>query len=437
MSVVEETRGDVVRFAVVWATSLVSSVGSALSSFVLGVWVYQTTGSVTGFALVMLAAMVPPVVLGPLAGVVADRFDRRRVLIAADAVSGVVTAVLLLLVHTGGLLPWHVAVAAAVSSAAGAFHFTAYQAITPLLIPERHLGRANGLMQLGMAAQIAAPAVAAGLLAAVGTAGVLVLDLVSFTAAVSVLAAVRLPARVLRPERPAAPRPLRADLLFGWRYLRARRALLLLALVFTGYNFVYGLAGVLVQPLILSFAPPTTLGVLMLAGGSGVFVGSLVMGAWGGPRRRTRGVTVFMLTGAVALALHAVRPSPLLVGAAAAAFLFTLPIVQGCGRTIFQTRVEPAALGRVTGTVQALGQVAQPIAYLSAGPLAERLAEPLLADGGALAASLGALTGTGPGRGIAALFLMTALLLAALAAATLHPTLRTLDDPAPEPAHAS
>ncbi|MDX6739385.1 MFS transporter [Actinocorallia sp. A-T 12471] len=427
------SRADVVRFAVVWTTSLLSSVGSALSSFVLGVWVYQTTGSVTGFALVMLAAMLPPVLLGPLAGAVADRFDRRRVLLGADAVSGVATATLALLVHTGGLRPWHVCVAAAVSAAAGAFHFTAYQAMTPLLIPARHLGRANGLMQLGMAAQIAAPAVAAGLLTAVGTTGVLVLDLVSFAVAVSVLATVRLPARVLRPARTEPPKPLRADLAHGWRYLRARPPLLALALVFTGYNFIYGLAGVLVQPLILGFASATTLGLLMLAGGSGVFAGSLVMGAWGGPRNRMPGISLFMFAGAVALALHAVRPSPLLVGCAAAVFLFTLPIVQGCGRTLFQTKVEPASLGRVSGTVQALGQVAQPVAYLAAGPLSERVAEPLLADGGALAGSVGALTGTGPGRGVAALFLAAAVLLALLAAATaLAPALRTLETALPD-----
>ncbi|GAA0942763.1 MFS transporter [Actinocorallia libanotica] len=423
---------EILRFALVWGTSLVSSVGSALTSFVLGVWVYQTTGSVTGFALVMLAAMLPPVLLGPLAGVVADRFDRRKVLVAADCAGGTVTAVLAVLVHTGNLHPVHVCVAAAVGAAAGTFHFTAYQAITPLLVPARHLGRANGLMQLGMAAQIAAPAVAAALLAAVGTGGVILLDLASFAVAVGTLLAVRLPEHVLRPERPAAPPPLRADLVQGWRYLRERRPLLLLALVFTGYNFVYGLAGVLVQPLILAFAPPATLGVLMLAGGCGVLAGSLAMGAWGGPRRRMNGITLFMLAGAAALVLHAPSPSPLLVGAAAAVFLFTLPIVQGCGRTLFQTKVEPAALGRVTGTVQALGQAAQPLAYLAAGPLSEQVAEPLLAPGGALAGSVGVLTGTGDGRGIAALFLLAAVLLAALAATTLTPSLRTLERTLPD-----
>jgi MFS family permease len=229
----------------------------------------------------------------------------------------------------------------------------------------------------------------------------------------------------------------------GWHELRARPALLVLALVLSVFNFTFGLAGVLIQPLILSFASPATLGVLMLAGGSGMFAGSLVMGAWGGPRRRMSGVSLFMVLGGMALVLHTIAPSALLIGIAAPLFLFTMPVVLGCARTIFQTKVEPSVLGRVSGTTHALGQAALPLAYLVAGPLAEHVAEPLLRPDGALASSIGLLTGTGPGRGIAALFLLSAVLLVVLAAVTaVHPTLRTVDDLPdavldPEPRHAS
>jgi MFS family permease len=426
-------KSDATRFAGVWGASLVSGVGSALSGFVLGVWVLQTGGSVTAFALVMLAGMLPPVLLGPVAGVVVDRFDRRVVLVGADALSALVTGTTALLTLAGDLSIGQVYLATALTSVCGVFHFTAYQAITPLLIPQRHLGRANGLMQVTMAMQIAAPAVAGALLPAVGLAGVLLIDVVTFAVAIVVLLAVRLPSSLLRSAEPAQRPTVRADLGHGWRYLRARPALLALALVFTGYNLVYALAGVLVQPLILSFASPTTLGLLMLAGGSGLLVGSLLMGAWGGPRRRTTGITVFTALGAVALALHAPSPSVLLVAVAAPLFLFTLPVVQACGRTIVQSKVETASLGRVLGTTQALGQAAQPLAYLAAGPLVERLAEPALAPGGALAGTVGLLTGTGPGRGIAAVFLLAALLLLALAAVTvLHPRLRTLEADLPD-----
>lgn len=437
-------RSDVARFTGVWAASLVSGVGSALSGFVLGVWVLQTQGSVTAFALVMLAGMLPPVLLGPVAGVVVDRFDRRTVLVTADALSALVTATTALLTLTGELGIGQVYLVTGLTSVCGVFHFTAYQAITPLLIPQRHLGRANGLMQVNMAMQIAAPAVAGALLPVLGLAGVLLIDVATFGLAMVVLLAVRLPRALLRPEVPAQRPTVRADLGHGWRYLRARPALLALALVSTGYNVVFALAGVLVQPLILSFASPTTLGLLMLAGGSGLFVGSLLMGAWGGPRHRVAGISAFTALGGVALALHAPSPSVLLVAVAAPLFLFTLPVVQGCARAIVQSKVETASLGRVLGTTQALGQAGQPLAYLAAGPLVERLAEPALQPGGVLADSVGLLVGTGPGRGIAAVFLLAALLMLALAAVTaLHPRLRTVETDVPdarpdaEPAHAT
>ncbi|MEU4701669.1 MFS transporter [Nonomuraea dietziae] len=428
-------RADMIRFAGIWTASLLSGVGSSLTAFVLGVWVYQTTGSPTQFALVMLCGLLPGILIGPFAGMVADRFDRRWVLIVTDCLAALPTAAVAALVSADLLEVWHLCLATAISAACGTFHVTTYQAMTPLLIPAKHLGRANGLMQLTAASQIAAPVLAGGLMVAIGMAGVLVVDLATFSVAVLTLLLVRLPAAVLRPnqgrERPAVG----ADLARGWRHLRARPALMGLVLVQTGFNFVFAVAGVLVQPLIMSFASPGVLGVLMFAGGAGMFAGGLFMAAWGGPARRVGGMALFMALGSLFLMAHALRPSPLLVGVAAAAFLFTLPVVNGCAHTVMQAKVERDVLGRVLGTAHSLGAAATPIAYLLAAPLAEYLADPLLRQDGALAGSLGALVGVGEGRGIALVLLADGVLLAALAAAVvLAPRLRTLESALPDAA---
>ncbi|GAA5069500.1 MFS family permease [Thermocatellispora tengchongensis] len=428
-------RRDLVRFGGVWAASLVSSVGSSVTSFVLGVWVFQTTGSATLFAFAMLSAMLPGVVAGPFAGVVIDRFDRRRVMLLTDGLAAASTAALAALLHFDALQVWHVYAGATVSAACGVFHLTAYQAMTPLLIPKRHLGRANGLMQGAMAIQIAAPLAAAALLGAVGMTGVLVLDLCSFAVAMGTLLLVSLPASVLRPAERSERVSLGADLAYGLGFLRARRPLLALVLTLTAYNFLFGVAGVLVQPLILSFSSAATLGVLMFAGGAGLFAGGLAMGAWGGPRRRVPGVALFMALGGVALVLHAPWRSPAVVGVAAAAFLFTLPVVQGTVTTVLQGKVEPAALGRVMGTAHTLGQVAMPAAYLLAAPLAESVLGPALRPGEALAGSLGALVGVGEERGLAAVMLADGLLLVLLGAVVLLvPALRRLEREVPDAA---
>ncbi|GAT70722.1 MFS transporter [Planomonospora sphaerica] len=426
-------RGDLVRFGGVWLASLVSGVGSSITSFVLGVWVFQTTGSATLFAFVMLSSMLPGLVAGPFAGVAIDRFNRRTVMVVTDSLAAVSTAAVAVLLYLDALAVWHVYLSATVSAACGVFHLTAYQAMTPMLIPKRHLGRANGLMQAATAIQIAAPLLAASLLGAVGMVGVLVVDLASFAVAMGTLLVVSLPAPVLRPAERAGRPSLGSDLTFGLRYLRARPALLAFVLMLTAYNFLFGVAGVLVQPLILSFSSAATLGVLMFAGGSGLFAGGLLMGAWGGPKRRVAGIAVFMALGGAALALHAPWTSAVVVGAAAAVFLFTLPVVQGTVVTVLQSKVEPASLGRVMGTSHTLGQLAMPAAYLLAAPLAENVVGPALEPGGPLTGSLGAVVGVGEARGLAAVVLADGILLVLLAVVVmLVPALRRLEHDVPD-----
>ncbi|WP_283134668.1 MFS transporter [Rhizohabitans arisaemae] len=426
---------DVLRFGGIWLGELVSGVGSSLTGFVLGIWVYQLTGSETQFALTMFSALLPGLLVAPFAGALADRLDRRKILIAADCAAAVPTGVLALLIYTDGLQVWHIYLGAAIGSAAGSFQLIAFQAMTPLLIPKRHLGRANGLMQAAWGAQIAAPLAAGVLLETIGLGGVLALDLLSFAVAVTALLLIKLPVEVTRPggKEKAGRGSFAGDLSFGFRYLRGRTGLFALVAVFAVYNLLFAMAGSLVQPLVLSFSTPTTLGVLMFLGGSGVFVGSLVMGAWGGPQQKITGVYLFMLLGGVALILHGPWPSAVVIGVAAPAFLFTLPVVSGCVMTILQTKIEPTSQGRVLAAVRLVGQSAMPLAYLAGGPLAEHVVNPLLQPGGALAASVGAVIGVGPGRGIALIFLVDGALLIGLALVVyLLPRLRKLETELPD-----
>nr|WP_280526216.1 MFS transporter [Couchioplanes caeruleus] len=420
----------------VWAGQLVSLVGSSLTAFVLGVWVYQRTGSVSQFAMIFLASTLPAILAAPFAGVLADRWDRRRLMLGADAVAALATGAVAVLYAAGLLAVWHVYVTTAVGAAAGVLHQISYASLTPRLVGKRHLARFNGMMQAGRAVQIAAPLLAGALVASIGVGGVIALDLGTFAVAAATLLVVRMPPEVTRPAGAGGagtaagpPGPAWRQAAAGWRHLRERPGLPALLVVFGLYNALFALAGVLVQPLILSFAPAATLGALMFAGGAGLFAGSLVMSAWGGPRRRVTGVHAGLAAGGVALALHSLAPSPWLIAVVAPAFLFTLPIINTAAMTLLQTKVESAVLGRVMAAARVVGDAAVPLAYVAAGPLADRVAEPLMRDGGALATGPGALLGTGPGRGIALIFAVTGVAMLALAAvAYAVPSLRRVDD---------
>ena len=423
-------------FFVIWLGQVVSTVGSSLTGFVLGVWVYQQTGSATQFALIAACATLPGIVLAPLAGALVDRHDRRTVMIAADFGAAFSTAVLALLWSAGTLQVWHIWAATAFAAACNAFQGPAYTASLGLLVPKEHLARANGLAQTGQALAIIAPVIAAGLVATVGVGGVIAIDLATFAFAVLTLLLIRIP----RPAASAAGAAARGSIWreggYGWTYLRARPGLMWLTLLFGFFNFFISLSAVLVQPLILSFSSVGTLGWLMFAGGSGMLAGSLVMGAWGGPKRRIHGVLGFVGLGGLALFAHGLTPSPWLIAVMAPSFLFVIPVVSGSFMAILQTRTPPDVQGRVFATVRMLSMVSVPLAYFLAGPLADRVFEPAMAPGGPLAGSLGAWIGTGDGRGIALMFMVSGLVCAAAAAAAYGSAhIRGVeDDAAPAPA---
>jgi hypothetical protein len=162
-------------------------------------------------------------------------------------------------------------------------------------------------------------------------------------------------------------------------------------------------------------------------------VGSLLLSLWGGPRRKIHGVLGFLIVLGLGVALVGLRPSATLVTAGLFLAMVCAPIVNGSAQVIWQRKVPPALQGRVFATRGMVALAAAPLAYLISGPLADRVFGPLLQEGGALAGSLGRLLGTGPGRGIGLMFLLSGLATVALSAlAYLNPALRHVESELPD-----
>lgn len=418
-------------FFVVWIGQLVSVVGSNLTGFGLAIWMYLETDSVTLLALIMLASTLPGIVLGPIAGALVDRWDRRKVMLVSDASAGTATLIVALLLLTDQLELWHIYLMATVGSVANSFQEPAYTASVPLLVSKKHLGRANGLVQMGQAiGMLAAPVLAGVLVATTGLWGVLLADVATFAVAVATLSLVRIP----RPEAAASSTErLRGQVVEGWQWLRARRGLLGFMLVAAGINFLLGFMGVLYIPLFLSFTNEVVLGTALSMMGVGMLVGSLVMGAWGGPKRRMRGMMLGIAVSGLLVASMGLDDSVFLVTAAAFGLMATVAIVNGTSQALWQTKVPPELQGRVFSVRRMVAQMAVPVTYLSAGPLADQVFEPWLAVGGGLANSVGSWIGTGPGRGIAFMFVVMGLGTVMLAVvAYSSPSIRNLEDELPD-----
>jgi DHA3 family macrolide efflux protein-like MFS transporter len=238
--------------------------------------------------------------------------------------------------------------------------------------------------------------------------GVLLIDLSTFCFAVLTLAAARFPRQenaLPAPSRTAFTKNTwRQELQAGWGALRADGGLFNLLRYQILFAFLWSLFGVLVTPMILGFTSPAGLGIALTVAGAGLLAGSLVMTAWGGPKRRLAGLLTFELISATAFCLMGMRPSLLLVTAAAFLAHWTLAFVSSLSEAIWQGETSREMQGRIFALKQTGVKAGTLCAYLLAGLLADRFLEPLLRSGGALSGSLGAWFGVGPGRGIAVLF---------------------------------
>ncbi len=421
-------------FLAVWGGQFVSLVGTNLTGFALSIWVYQETGSATQLSFVLLASQLPQLLFTPIAGALVDRWDRRWAMILSDTGAAIGTFAIVLLLFTDSLQIWHLYLALGFSGIFQSFQWPAYQAATTLLVSKDQYGRAAGLVQMAEAVgQVIAPAVAGALLVFGGLKLVLFIDVVSFLVAVGTLLVLRFPKAQISKAGAAAAGSLLSEARFGWTYIKERKGLLALLVYFSSINLVFGFVGVLIFPLILGFADEVAMGNVFSLAGIGMVVGSLVMAAWGGPKKRVYGVLGGDIILGVALILFGIRPSltPIIIGGLIA--FFVIPIANGSSTALWQAKVEPDVQGRVFAVRRVLAQIAGPVAMLMAGPLADRVFEPLLQEDGALAGSVGSIIGTGPGRGIAFMFIILGgLSMVFTLIAFLYPRLRNLEDELPD-----
>ena len=419
------------RFIALSTGLLVSILGSAFTGLAMGAWVFQHTGSATQYGITLLINLLPGVLFGPVAGALVDRWNRRAILMVSEAVSALTVLGLALLYGAGMLQPWHIFIVVGIQSLVRSMQMPALSAVVVLLAPKEQVGRANGLIMLAQALGNTAGFAAGGvLLVAIQLNGVLLVDFSTFLVNIVVLLFVPIP----RPPRSAAGaavagQGLLAEIRTGWRVFGARRALIALLLLTAALNLTLGAADAMLTPLVLSFASAAVLGLVVASMGVGAVLGSGALAVWGGPRRRVTGLAGFALPLGLFLCLGAVRPSVPLILIAALGFTFCYTIVDGTNRNILQLEIEPDVQGRVFASYNVLSGAALAVAYLVTGPLADNIFEPLMRANGRLAGSVGSVIGTGPGRGMALLVLITGLVMLLTAViAYVQPSLRALPD---------
>ena len=421
-------------FLMIWLGQMISFIGSGLTSFALGVWVFQKTGDITQYALISMFFVLPGVLLGPLAGTLVDRWDRRTTMFISDLGAGLSTLSIAVVYLLGGLQIWYIYLAVFMNGAFGSLRMPSMQAAMTVMIPKKNLGRTSGMMEIvGIGQYLIAPSLAGVLMGSIGLAGIVMIDFSTFLVAISILLFIRIPRAAVTAEGRAGHGTVLQEAVYGWKYIMARPGLTALMVLFAFTNFTTEMTVVLFTPLILSFASTTKLGLAMSLCSSGFLVGGLLMSIWGGPKRRVPVMLTLMILLGIFSAMIGLRASVGLIVVSGFLATLTVPIISSSNQVIWQKKVAADVQGRVFAIRRTITLATPLVTYAIAGPLSDRVFEPLMGVKGALSGSFGQVLGMGPGRGIGLLFVCMGLLLTlATAIGCLSPRLRKVEEELPD-----
>jgi predicted MFS family arabinose efflux permease len=420
-------------FLRVWFGQLLSLLGSAMTRFALTIYVWQITGEATPVVLIGVFASLPAALISLWAGVLVDRWDRKRTLLFADIGSASATGLLLLFLVIGEAQLWQIYLAAAISGICNTFQWLAFSSTMSSWVEKEQLGRANGMMSLAeYVALVGAPLLAGVLIPLVGIRGILTIDIVTFLIAVSTIAITRIP-NIGEGTADGATQAgtILSQISFGFRFILSRRPLLAPLIVLFVFGAVEAMGYTLLAPMILarSGGSESTLGTIQAVMGLGGILGGLLISLWGGPKRRIYGLLLGIgLTGIFGDALMGVGQGLLVWMIAGFAVEVFIPLLLSSHRAIWQAKVPPAMQGRIFATISFVVGFAEPTASILAATLADRVLEPAMRSTGWLAQTFAPLVGVGAGAGMALLFVVSGVMLGMIALAGLAiPTLRNLE----------
>jgi DHA3 family macrolide efflux protein-like MFS transporter len=368
------------RFFTIWTGQALSLLGSALVQFALIWWLTATTGSATVLAMATLVALLPQVLLSPLAGALVDRWNRRAVMIAADSLIALCTLCLAVLFASGEVQVWHVLGLLMLRSLGAAFHMPAMKASTTLMVPQKHYARVAGINQaLQGATNIAGPALGALLLRALPMFGILLVDVITALLAVLPLLFFNVPQPQRRGQAHGAATEghFWSDFREGLRYVWSWQGLRLLLGLTMLLNFLLTPAASLIPLLVAQHfrAEAEGLAAMNMALGIGTVSGGALLGIWGGFRRK-------MLTSL--LGISGIGAGILSVGFApndalwlAVSAMLTVGVMLSIANApihaLMQASVVPELQGRVFGLMNSLSSGITPLSLLVAGPIADAL----------------------------------------------------------------
>ena len=370
------------KFMLLWAGELVSSIGGGLTSFGLGIYIFQKTGNASGMALMTLLAFLPGLLLRVPAGVLADRYDRRLLMMIGDGCSGLGVLYILLCMMNGGAELWQIYIGVIISSVFSALLEPAFTAtITDILTKEQY-SKANGLVSMaGSSRYLFSPMLAGFLLTFTDIKVILTIDICTFFLTIISAAVVR---KNIATKQAAERKPFLQSMKEGWEVIAARKGLFLLILITSAVTMFMGVFQVLGEPFVLSFADSKTLGIVESVAASGMLVTSIILGIRGIKRNFVKLLGIGLFISGIGMAFFAITKNVYIICTFGFIFFAALPVANNSMDYLARTNIPEEFQGIAWGYIGFISQLGYVTAYGLSGITAD---------------AVGSATGGGVGRG--------------------------------------
>jgi DHA3 family macrolide efflux protein-like MFS transporter len=361
---------------VIWISQAFSLFGSAVVEFALAWYLTIKTGSATILATSMLVAILPQIVLGPFIGPYIDRWDRKRIMILADAAISLMTLGLAVLFWLNAIQIWHVYVAMVGRAIGQAFHFPASSAAVTMIVPEKELSRAAGLNQMMQGIiTIAGPPAGAFLFAILPVQGLLAVDIVTAIIAISCLLPVHIPSplRAIKIAKTSVITEMVESFRYVWNWKGLTALIGVSAVISFFITPVFTLLPIMVNKALEGDV--LKLGWLQAAFGVGIIVGGLILGVWKGFKKRVVTSLIGIIICSLAtFVLGFVSFGLYTVGLGACFFIgFGLSFANGPIMAVLQAVVARDMQGRVFSLLGSITSAIIPLGLAIAGPTTDAI----------------------------------------------------------------
>ena len=395
------------NFYKLWLGELISSIGSGMTAFALSVYVYKKTGSVSYVSLITLLSFMPSIVLSPIGGLLADRYDRRLLMIIGDLFSGLGLVYILWSIQAGekNIVPIFIGIT--FSSIFTSLLEPSYRATLTDILEEENYAKASGLIQVaGSAKYLISPVIAGMILSVADIRVILLLDILTFITTCLMIFLVR---KSMNSETQNYKKDSFKGLLEGLFIIKENRGVYFLVIIMFFVCFFMGFIQILIRPMILALSSVKTAGIMESLCAVGLLIGSLWIGIAGIKKNYSKILAVACFFCGIFMSMTGVNENLAIIGISTFLFFSTLPFMNSCADVLVRVSIPNELQGRVWGLISLITQMETVVAYIISGVMADYVFEPMFNKNGILVENIGIIIGTGKGRGIGFMLILSGI----------------------------